>query len=63
MGSREQVLYLGTACPLCGEPTAVWVGDAVAEIAENVRSGFPRWTPEMGACARCIESYMPRRLN
>ncbi|HWP60242.1 MAG TPA: hypothetical protein VNL14_20275 [Candidatus Acidoferrales bacterium] len=42
--------------------TYIWVGSIDTAIAERIRRDFPRWTPEAGACERCIESYSPPRL-
>lgn len=58
----QKVLFLGTPCPLCGLTAGVWVGAIEEEITDNIRADFPRWSPEEGACARCIEAYTPPRL-
>jgi len=57
-----KVLFLGTPCPLCSFAGHVWVGGMEEEIIENIRDDFPRWSPEEGACERCIEAYRPPRL-
>lgn len=60
--TAEKVLFLGTPCPLCGVTGCVWVGAVEEEIANNIRADFPRWSPQEGACERCIEAYTPPRL-
>ena len=52
----------GAPCPLCGFPTFAWASpERLTESAVSaIRTEFPRWTPEQGACARCSEIY---RLN
>lgn len=48
----------GRTCPLCGMPTFVWADEASARAALPLaREEFADWTPEQGACARCIEVY------
>ncbi len=53
----------GAPCPLCGFPTFAWA--TVATLAEQalsaIRSEFPHWTPEQGACARCSDIYRVNR--
>ena len=53
----------GAPCPLCGFPTFAWA--PVAELAQStlnaIRSEFPHWEPEQGACARCSEIYRVNR--
>jgi hypothetical protein len=53
----------GAPCPLCGFPTFAW--GQVASLAEStvkaIRSEFPHWAPEQGACARCSEIYRVNR--
>jgi hypothetical protein len=53
----------GAPCPLCGFPTFAWA--ATTSLAEptinTIRSEFPHWTPEQGACARCAEIYRVNR--
>ena len=53
----------GAACPLCGFPTFAWVsqGRLTEDIVSAVRSEFPHWNPERGACARCAEIYRVNR--
>jgi hypothetical protein len=52
----------GASCPLCGFPTFAWADDSsLTESAVNlIRSEFPHWTPEQGACARCVDIYQLR---
>jgi hypothetical protein len=49
----------GAPCPLCGFPTFAWATfTAQADRAVGViRSEFPHWAPEHGACARCFAIY------
>lgn len=48
----------GRPCPLCGMPTFVWADETDARAALSLaREEFVDWTPEQGACARCIEVY------
>jgi hypothetical protein len=53
----------GGPCPLCGFPTFAWA--SVAYLTQStmnaIRSEFPHWTPEQGACARCSEIYRVSR--
>ena len=53
----------GAPCPLCGFPTFVWATPAnLSEAtASAIRSEFPHWTPEQGACARCSNIYRVNR--
>jgi hypothetical protein len=52
----------GAACPLCGFPTFTWATAAslTDRTVSTIRSEFPDWKPEQGACARCCEIY---RIN
>jgi hypothetical protein len=52
----------GAPCPLCGFPTFIWATatSLTDRCVRAIRSEFPFWTPEQGACARCSEIY---RLN
>lgn len=49
----------GAPCPLCGFPTFDWAdasrfgGQTVAAILRE----FPRWSPQQGACGRCLAIY------
>ncbi len=49
----------GAPCPLCGFPTFAWADPAVLtnDIAAIVRSEFPLWAPEHGACSRCFKIF------
>lgn len=53
----------GAPCPLCGFPTFVWATEATfAEpTLSAIRSEFPHWTAEQGACARCANIYRVNR--
>jgi hypothetical protein len=51
--------HAGGTCPLCGFSTFAW-GDfhtADPAIIETIKAQFPDWTPETGACNRCLEIY------
>jgi hypothetical protein len=49
----------GAACPLCGFPTFAWASEArlTDAVVKTIRSEFPRWDTNHGACARCAEVY------
>ena len=49
----------GAPCPLCSFPTFQWAdGPTITpKIAAEVRADFPHWSPEHGACSRCVETY------
>lgn len=49
----------GAPCPLCGFPTFAWadLAGAGAPVLAAIRAEFPAWSPERGACARCVEAY------
>lgn len=49
----------GAPCPLCGFPTFAWadLAGAGARVLAAIRAEFPGWSPERGACARCVEAY------
>lgn len=53
----------GAPCPLCGFPTFAWADTAALSpaICETIQAGFPHWTSEQGACARCVETYQASR--
>jgi hypothetical protein len=55
----------GGACPLCGFPTFAWATAAslADATASAIRSEFPHWTPEQGACARCCDIYRVNRFQ
>lgn len=51
-------MTVGGTCSLCGFSTFAWGTPLDAsEVAEVVASDFPRWTPSLGLCARCVEVY------
>jgi len=54
-GAREPVP--GAPCPLCGFPTYTWVSPVPENIAALIATDFPGWSPEEGACERCVECY------
>jgi hypothetical protein len=49
----------GAACPLCGFPTFEWaeLTGIDAALLRLVHSEFAHWSPEHGACKRCLEAY------
>jgi hypothetical protein len=49
----------GNPCPLCGFPTFAWADQTSMPPATviAIRTEFPGWVPEHGACARCSEVY------
>lgn len=49
----------GAPCPLCGFPTFEWADEnhLGAAVAVAIQAEFPHWTPEQGACGRCLEIY------
>jgi hypothetical protein len=52
----------GALCPLCGFPTFSWADAACLEqpTITTIKSEFPHWSSEQGACGRCVAIY---RLN
>lgn len=57
--SHAQEPLPGGSCPLCHFPTFEWthVPALAPEILASLRTQFPDWTPEQGACKRCAEIY------
>ncbi len=52
--------YPGGRCPICGFATFEWTFPGTRLTPDLVRrmgEDFPAWTPEDGACGRCIEIY------
>jgi hypothetical protein len=48
----------GAPCPLCGFSTFNWAAEeALANAANGIRSEFPDWSPQQGACRRCVDIY------
>ncbi|MBI2922467.1 MAG: hypothetical protein HYY18_15560 [Planctomycetes bacterium] len=50
----------GSLCPLCSFPTFSWagdIGDLPRAVLAALRTDFPGWTPENGACRQCIDGY------
>jgi hypothetical protein len=48
----------GAPCPLCGFSTFTWAEPGACEKATaKIRAEFPQWTPDQGACRRCVEVY------
>jgi hypothetical protein len=49
----------GAPCPLCGFATFDWA--EIHTLSEPtltaIRREFPQWTPEEGACGRCVAIY------
>ena len=57
--SHAQEPLPGGSCPLCHFPTFEWT-DVLAlapEIITTLRAQFAQWTPDQGACKRCVEIY------
>jgi hypothetical protein len=48
----------GAPCPLCGFSTFEWAAtETLSAAAARIQSEFSDWTPERGACRRCVEIY------
>ncbi len=49
----------GGSCPLCHFPTFEWAESSALSpgIVSLLLGDFPSWTPEQGACKRCLEIY------
>jgi hypothetical protein len=49
----------GSPCPLCQFPTFEWANGSALSVETLAKLGgqFPDWTPEQGACKRCVEIY------
>lgn len=49
----------GAACPLCGFATFAWadIDGLSLQTTTAIRAEFPAWTPDQGACRRCVEIY------
>ncbi len=57
--SHAQEPLPGGSCPLCHFPTFEWtdMNGLNAEILSTLRKQFPQWSPDQGACKRCVEIY------
>lgn len=57
--SHAQEPLPGGSCPLCHFPTFEWtdVTALAPETLSTLRTQFPHWTPDQGACKRCVEIY------
>ena len=56
-GLPQRVLLPGSPCPLCRFPSYAW-REAFEEGAIGlIKSDFPHWQPQEGACERCAEVY------
>ena len=57
--SHAQEPLPGGSCPLCHFPTFEWtdVSTLNLETLTTLRTQFPHWTPDQGACKRCAEIY------
>ena len=55
----------GAPCPLCGFPTFAWADAAslTDDTVATIRSEFPHWAPEHGACGRCFAIYRVMRAQ
>jgi hypothetical protein len=53
----------GAPCPLCGFPTFAWAETSRCdhEIISMVIAEFTHWSPDQGACQRCMETYRARQ--
>lgn len=60
---KKNVLLPGSLCPLCQFRTYTWVEnlEEEPEIVQDIKGDFPHWSPEKGACGRCVEMYKSRR--
>jgi hypothetical protein len=49
----------GAPCPLCGFATFNWAtpSQLEGETGQAIAREFPAWSPEQGACSRCVEVY------
>ena len=49
----------GAPCPLCGFATFDWADASLftKPITAVIEKDFPQWTPEQGACGRCVEIF------
>ena len=49
----------GAPCPLCGFATFHWAtpSQLEGETRQLIAKEFPAWSPEQGACSRCVEVY------
>jgi hypothetical protein len=49
----------GAPCPLCGFATFHWATSCQleSETGQAIAREFPSWSPEQGACSRCVEVY------
>ncbi len=58
---KEKIFLPGNPCPLCKFPTYDWMTNLEDRTDEEViliiQKEFPNWTPNDGACERCIECY------
>lgn len=53
----------GASCPLCRFSTFDWAEDVETlpeEALDAILADYPEWTPDEGACERCIEAYRAR---
>lgn len=52
----------GELCPLCSFPSHDWAeAGTLREVARDICSHFPAWTPEAGCCAHCADRYLALR--
>jgi len=60
---RKKLLLPGSLCPLCQFRTYKWVENLEEDVetVQDIRQDFPNWSPEDGACNRCVEMYKSRR--
>lgn len=53
----------GGLCPLCGFPTHDWYDSRAAPAGSGmttIRSAYPLWHVDQGACRQCVETYTYR---
>ena len=52
----------GGPCPLCGFPSFEWAAEqGLSSFAAAITRDFPHWSPDHGACKRCVEVYEANR--
>lgn len=59
-GLPQSVLLPGSPCPLCRFPTYAWREAFEEAVIGLIKSDFPNWQPQEGACERCAEVYSIR---
>jgi len=57
---EEYRMLPGSLCPLCKFPTFNWCENLLTErekVLARIKTDFPSWNPDQGACERCVEVY------